>query len=85
MVEATPTGFLFFDEKNLVFADFFQSQLVGGSPEVSAKPVDVVGVGVDGRVREVADLALPMHVFSHATDVWVHAFAVGSHCLDPLS
>ena len=75
LVEGTPGNLLFIDQIELIITNVLQSQLVGRLAEVGAELIDVIGVGVDGAVGEVADA----HIFGHALDVGVAASCKGSH------
>jgi hypothetical protein len=69
------SNLLLIDQKQLILANLFRSELVGRLAKVMAKLVDVIRVGVNGGVGQVPQL----HITDHALDEGVHSFLVGCH------
>lgn len=63
------------DQIELILADFLGAELIGGATEVLAEFIDVIGVGIDRGLGQIAN----QHVFRHALREWRETFAKGSH------
>ena len=66
---------LFVDQGELILANLLGSKLFGRPVEMPGEPIDVIGVGINGPRREIADL----HVFGHTSGQRRQTFAVRSH------
>jgi len=75
LVEGTPRSLFFIDEIELILANLFEAELLGGFAEEAAEFIDVVGVGIDGAWREISQL----HVLDHTGDVGIESSVVGCH------